>query len=597
MNIKFSQLLLLLLLTLLIVSGCNGDEPTTPPPTPSPIAVSQENDAAPTVEEVVSGPATIDSIEVLILESFPVQINVRVRGVLTDGCTTIDEVAANRGSSSFDVAITTRRESGQICSEAEVPFEELVPLDVLGLPAGTYTVNVNNITGSFTLAVDNVAGAEPTAVSTPTPLPEPEDPNLALINGRLWHDLCAVAGGDGEEGAAPSAGCIANAGGDSFQANGLLEPDEPGISDVVISLGAGNCPAAGLTTVSSDEDGDYVFTDLAAGTYCVSIDETAVPNAEILETGIWSSTSDGVAGATITLTAGEVHTSVNFGWDYAFLPVPEVDLETCTNSIEYIQDLNIPDDTIFAPGQAFEKGWQLRNNGTCPWTTEYGLVFVGGDVIPAPESNPLTEVIVPGQSVDLFVQLTAPEELGTYRSNWQLSDAAGQPFGINGLLEEAFWVQIVVGTPEPTPEANSAVIGGVIWDDFCRLDADGNPAIGCTEIEDSGFYRADGTLNFNESRLTGIEVTLSDGACAEDGSINPTAILATATTDDQGLYRFTGLAAGTYCISIDALSDNNVNTLIPGDWTWPFPGVGQQGIVLAAGEERLEVDFGWDYDD
>ncbi|MFO7889862.1 MAG: hypothetical protein R6V04_05935 [bacterium] len=36
------------------------------------------------------------------------------------------------------------------------PFEEKIALDVYGLPAGTYNVNINDIEDSFTLDVDNI---------------------------------------------------------------------------------------------------------------------------------------------------------------------------------------------------------------------------------------------------------------------------------------------------------------------------------------------------------------------------------------------------------------------------------------------------------
>ena len=72
-------------------------------------------------------------------------------------------------------------------------------------------------------------------------------------------------------------------------------------------------------------------------------------------------------------------------------------------------------------------------------------------------------------------------------------------------------------------------------------------------------------------------------------------VLATAITDDSGLDSFEGLDAGLYCVAIEPFSSENVDLLIPGDWTWPNYGVGLQGINLAAGEERLEVDFGWEF--
>jgi len=109
-------------------------------------------------QPVIRGKASVESIEVFILESFPVQVRVRVKGNLPDGCTKIDQI--NKGSNLEDytlwVEITTIRPKDRACTEALVPFEETVSLDVYGLPAGTYTVDVNGVTDTFTLSVDNV---------------------------------------------------------------------------------------------------------------------------------------------------------------------------------------------------------------------------------------------------------------------------------------------------------------------------------------------------------------------------------------------------------------------------------------------------------
>jgi inhibitor of cysteine peptidase len=42
-----------------------------------------------------------------------------------------------------------------MCAQVLVPFEETIALDVAGLPAGAYTVVVNEVKTSFELAVDN----------------------------------------------------------------------------------------------------------------------------------------------------------------------------------------------------------------------------------------------------------------------------------------------------------------------------------------------------------------------------------------------------------------------------------------------------------
>jgi len=54
------------------------------------------------------------------------------------------------------VYLETVRPREAVCTEALVPFEQNIPLDVYGLERGTYTVNVNGIEESFELTTDNV---------------------------------------------------------------------------------------------------------------------------------------------------------------------------------------------------------------------------------------------------------------------------------------------------------------------------------------------------------------------------------------------------------------------------------------------------------
>ena len=113
---------------------------------------------APDEEYIYGENATVESLEVLILESFPVQVNAVVSGYFPDGCTELYEIDSERDGQEFVITITTRRPAGDIaCTQALVPFTETVNLDVLGLEAGTYTVIAQDQETSFTLDVDNVA--------------------------------------------------------------------------------------------------------------------------------------------------------------------------------------------------------------------------------------------------------------------------------------------------------------------------------------------------------------------------------------------------------------------------------------------------------
>jgi inhibitor of cysteine peptidase len=118
-----------------------------------------------TAEEYTYDMANVESIDILTLESFPVQIHVIAEGYLPDGCTEIDEIKTEREGNIFNINITTKRPKDAICTQAIEDFKETIPLEVQGLSAGNYTVNVNGVTGSFELAVDNIL-EEP-----PSPMP------------------------------------------------------------------------------------------------------------------------------------------------------------------------------------------------------------------------------------------------------------------------------------------------------------------------------------------------------------------------------------------------------------------------------------------
>ena len=99
--------------------------------------------------------APVEEIEIVILESFPVQVQVIARGNLPDPCTEVSEVLQEREGDTFFITIKTYRSPG-FCIQVLAPFEEIIPLEVYGLPAGTYTVDVNGVQATFNLEVDNI---------------------------------------------------------------------------------------------------------------------------------------------------------------------------------------------------------------------------------------------------------------------------------------------------------------------------------------------------------------------------------------------------------------------------------------------------------
>lgn len=139
---------------LIVLGGCERSGRPAESPLATPIGATPTSPSAGT--DMLAGKAAVQTVDLLLLESFPVQVNAVARGSLPDGCTKIDQVTQRREGNSFTVTITTARPADKMCTQVVTPFEQSVSLEVVGLPAGTYTVDINGTTGTFALDADNV---------------------------------------------------------------------------------------------------------------------------------------------------------------------------------------------------------------------------------------------------------------------------------------------------------------------------------------------------------------------------------------------------------------------------------------------------------
>ena len=110
---------------------------------------------------------------------------------------------------------------------------------------------------------------------------------------------------------------------------------------------------------------------------------------------------------------------------------------------QFVSDVTVPDGTTFSPNASFSKTWRLKNVGTCTWTSAYGVVFASGDRMGGVDTL-IPQAVVPGQTVDVGVNLASPSLAGSYRGYWHLKNASGALFGIGTTYDKAFWVDIVV---------------------------------------------------------------------------------------------------------------------------------------------------------
>jgi hypothetical protein len=116
--------------------------------------------------------------------------------------------------------------------------------------------------------------------------------------------------------------------------------------------------------------------------------------------------------------------------------------------VQFVDDVTVPDGTIFVAGETFAKIWRLRNVGSRTWTVDYDLIFLSGDRMAGAATVALPRTVRPGETVDVAVQLVAPDEPGDYKGYWIMRNAYGGVFGAGSEADRPIWVEIEVEDPD-----------------------------------------------------------------------------------------------------------------------------------------------------
>lgn len=96
----------------------------------------------------------------------------------------------------------------------------------------------------------------------------------------------------------------------------------------------------------------------------------------------------------------------------------------------FIRDVTIPDGTIMASGERFEKVWEIQNAGSVPWRERQlrriGTCSGAGRLT----SDPFTAIPTtrPGQLCLVRMWLIAPSQPGSYYAAWKMVDAGGREY-------------------------------------------------------------------------------------------------------------------------------------------------------------------------
>jgi hypothetical protein len=99
----------------------------------------------------------------------------------------------------------------------------------------------------------------------------------------------------------------------------------------------------------------------------------------------------------------------------------------CLNSV-LISDVSIPNGTELKVSESFTKTWQVKNTGTCIWNRDFKITYVGGDLLGS-DTTKIRQVVGPGASVEISLNMVAPGNSGTVSSAWQMASDEGVLFG------------------------------------------------------------------------------------------------------------------------------------------------------------------------
>lgn len=101
-----------------------------------------------------------DGAEIIVTDTFPVQVLLKIKGNFSSGCGQLGRISQRVVGNHFEVIVNAHNEfagrNDVFCTMALEPFEKIIPLEVYGLPAGTYSYTVNGEqSGEFVLHEDN----------------------------------------------------------------------------------------------------------------------------------------------------------------------------------------------------------------------------------------------------------------------------------------------------------------------------------------------------------------------------------------------------------------------------------------------------------
>ncbi|HEY84449.1 MAG TPA: hypothetical protein G4N96_04955 [Chloroflexi bacterium] len=165
---------------------------------------------------------------------------------------------------------------------------------------------------------------------------------------------------------------------------------------------------------------DFVWTPPAEGDYAITMK---------------AYTDKGVSGETdvhkIAASSAIIAVATAIKTEATVAPQPTkvivAGVVACSNDAQLVKEINYPAGTTVQPNTHFQKRWLVKNTGTCDWNSGYYLDLVSGLALGAVKTQ--LPLVLAGSEVELPLAMVAPDEGGTYQSQWKIHDLQGRPFG------------------------------------------------------------------------------------------------------------------------------------------------------------------------
>lgn len=202
---------------------------------------------------------------------------------------------------------------------------------------------------------------------------------------------------------------------------------------LLISLALAACQMPG-----TQETSEAVLETAAAQTVAAGYTQTAIAQVAQEATQVVQTQTALAEMPTNTPTNTPMPTPTN---------TEEIEDVACLQA-DFVEDVTIEDRSVLDESEPFTKIWRLENIGECTWTTDYQVVFDSGYKMGAPYAMHLPKTVEPGETVDISLDMAAPDSPGTYTGYWMLKSDKGEYFGVGDDGITPFWVRINVTEDE-----------------------------------------------------------------------------------------------------------------------------------------------------